>query len=252
MIDSTLSYPDFVGVTGQQNTPPGAHKTVHAWIDDAHISRESFALDLACSTGFSGREVHADTSARIHGIDISAASIDTARQLAKGNPALTYQVADAANLPLSDETFTHVLGGCNFGFIQQREQALTEVARVLRPGGLLCVSSFHYTTPPPSSVIERVGSAIGFTPDPSRDYTFWREFFEAEFELVTERKSTLPVQSDWRLRRAVAKATRSSPALGAGSREDLEAARARLLEIRRALNTHRQYQGLSVATWRKR
>ncbi|WFR83671.1 class I SAM-dependent methyltransferase [Arthrobacter sp. Y-9] len=252
MIDSNLAYPDFVGVTGQQNTPPGAHKTVHAWVDDARITRESFALDLACSTGFSGREVHADTSARIHGIDISEASIETARQLAKGNPALSYQIADAASLPLADETFTHVLGGCNFGFIHQRHEALNEVARVLRPGGLLCVSSFHYTAPPPSAVLERVGSAIGFTPDPRRDYRFWRDFFGTEFELVTERKSALPVQSDWRLRRAVAKAIRSSPTLRAGSHEDLGMAYERLLEIRRALNTHRQYQGLSVAIWRKR
>lgn len=50
-----ISYPDFVGLTKQENTPPGAISTIEYWCDKANITNESFILDLACSTGFSLR-----------------------------------------------------------------------------------------------------------------------------------------------------------------------------------------------------
>lgn len=246
------SYPDFVGETGQQNTPPGGHKTVHAWVDDACVDAESLVLDLACTTGFSGREVHADTGARVHGIDISEPAIEMARRLARGNAQLSYQVADAASLPLPDASFTHVLGGCNFGFIHKRESARSEVARVLRPGGLLCVSSFYYVSPPPEELLARVGRAIGFTPDSKRDHDYWHAFFGVDFELVSERRSQLKAQRPGSLRRAVSRSIRTSPGLADRSRAERDAARDRLLDIRMVLNEHRTYQGLSIAVWRRR
>lgn len=244
------SYPDFVGLTGQENTPPGAYKTIHKWVDQAKITQDSFVLDLACSTGFSGREVNAYTGARVHGIDISRVSIDMARKLSYNKPLLTYEVADATKLPLPDSSFTHVLAGCNFGFISNREQARTEVARVLQVGGMLCVSSFYYIKTPPPELLERVKDVIGFAPGIERDYNYWKSFFATEFTLQFERVSKLKIYNNRKLERAVRQAIKTSPGLRKASDSEKDVARDRLLATRRVLNEHRRYQELSVAVWR--
>jgi len=45
-------------------------------------------------------------------------------------------VADAADLPFPDNTFDHVNScGSTLSFIEKHEQALSEIARILKPGG---------------------------------------------------------------------------------------------------------------------
>lgn len=248
---SQSSYPDFVGMTGQQNTPPGGFATVRTWIDQSSMTADSFVLDLACSTGFSGREVNADTDAQVHGIDISATAIETARQLSKTS-RMTYQVADAARLPLADSTFTHVLGGCNFGFISDREGALNEVKRVLQPNGALCVASFFYRNEPSTVLLDRVESAIGFRPRTEDDYVYWDGFFKQHFDLAYESVRNLEAEPVARVSRRVRSAIRGSKQMKRASREQRLAATERLQFIRETLNEHRSYQGLSVAIWRRR
>ncbi|WP_404978423.1 methyltransferase domain-containing protein [Bartonella sp. ML70XJBT.G] len=69
---------------------------------------------------------------------------ESAAKLAAGDDRLHYQVSDVCSLPFYAKTFTHVLGGCNFAFIQAREQALFGGSRVLKVEGVLCTSNFYY------------------------------------------------------------------------------------------------------------
>ncbi|MCX5247146.1 class I SAM-dependent methyltransferase [Streptomyces sp. NBC_00201] len=245
------SYPDFVAFLGQHNTPPGAFRTVDEWVSMAWIDSNSYLLDLACSTGWSGRTTHELTGASVHGIDISADSVGQARGYAEDNPAFSYQVADAADLPLADNSFTHVLGGCNFGFIEQRERALDEVHRVLRPGGLLCVSAFYYRKRPPAHLLDQVADAIGFRTDAGRDRRFWVEFFSRKFELVDEVLHDTPSLGPRRVTRTVRKSVYGRvPALASVSRPVRDACFHRLRETRLVLDEHRSFQRLMVGVWR--
>jgi SAM-dependent methyltransferase len=248
-----MAYPDFVAFLGQENTPPGSFRTIGEWVDIASIASNSRVLDLACSTGFSGREVHLLTQAAIHGIDISAAAISRARENARGNQSLSYEVADASSLPLPDQSFSHVLGGCNFGFIDARDQALDEVHRVLSPGGYLCVSAFYYKQRPPEELLDQVADAIGFRPDVERSRDYWSAFFSRRFSLVQEVLHDIPVsgarQVDRRVRRAV---YGRAPALNDALPVVRDACYHRLRTIRLALDQHRSYQGLVVGAWQAR
>lgn len=72
--------------------------------------------------------------ASAEGIDISESAVMVANEKAKklkANNLLKYYVADACDLPFEDNSFTHVLGGCNFAFIQNRLIALNETHRCL-------------------------------------------------------------------------------------------------------------------------
>lgn len=245
------SYPDFVAFLGQHNTPPGGFRTIDEWIRMSNIDRFSHILDLACSTGYSGRTTHELTGASVLGIDISADAVTQARVFAGDNSLLEYVTADAGDLPVANNTFSHVLGGCNFGFIQERNQALTSVHRTLKPGGLLCTSSFYYRENPPLAVIDRVEAAIDFRPDGGRDRNFWITFFSQKFELVNEVLHPTPPFGPRRIERATRRSIYGgTPALEGESREVRDACFHRLKETRLTLDEHRTYQALMVAVWR--
>ena len=88
------------------------------------------------------------------GIDWSQQMLDIARQRAAdlGHPA-TLQQADAHHLPFDDASFDTVV--CTFGLcaIPDHTQALTEMTRVLRPGGkLILVDHIRSSTAPVRAV----------------------------------------------------------------------------------------------------
>lgn len=109
------------------NTPPGGNVTLEIWIKNSEINKESYLLDLACSTGFSSRNISLKAECRADGIDISPPSIESANALALKNgigARVKFSVANAESNPFSDNTFTHITAGCCFGFISSKETAL--------------------------------------------------------------------------------------------------------------------------------
>jgi ubiquinone/menaquinone biosynthesis C-methylase UbiE len=56
-----------------------------------------------------------------------------------GSRGLTFVQADAAHLPLAGESVDVVLSRSSFGYWHDHETALTEILRVLKPGGVAYV-----------------------------------------------------------------------------------------------------------------
>ncbi len=98
------------------------------------VGRE--VLDLCCGPGYVAAVAGA-LGARAHGVDISDGMVELARQLV---PSGTFVVGDAQELPYGDASFDAVV--CNFGLhhLAQPRRAISECARVLRPGGRFVTS----------------------------------------------------------------------------------------------------------------
>ena len=92
-------------------------------------------LDVGCGTGFVIALV-VDTFDEIHGIDPTRAMLDKV-DVGSGNVVLHEGVAE--DLPFADDSFDLVTAYSVFHHLADHRPALAEIARVLRPGGVLYV-----------------------------------------------------------------------------------------------------------------
>jgi SAM-dependent methyltransferase len=95
-------------------------------------------LDVGCGLGSITERFVKELKADVQAIDVSARMVELAR--ARGIDA---QVADAEQLPFRDGEFDCVFAGWVLYHVPGLEQALSECARVLRPGGWLVASSYY-------------------------------------------------------------------------------------------------------------
>lgn len=95
-------------------------------------------LDVATGTGAIAR-LAAARGASVVGVDASTGMLEVART---GSPGLDLRPADACALPFADGAFDVVTCGLALSHFAERERALAEVRRVLRPAGMLVASAW--------------------------------------------------------------------------------------------------------------
>jgi trans-aconitate 2-methyltransferase len=87
-------------------------------------------LDLGCGTGHLTAQI-AESSARVLGVDRSSDMVAAARN---AYPDLTFEIADARDLPFRDE-FDAVFSNATLHWIHEPVQVIHSVYNALRPGG---------------------------------------------------------------------------------------------------------------------
>lgn len=106
----------------------------------AGVAEGQDVLDVACGTGVVARGAleQVGESGRVRGIDLNPAMIDVARECA---PQVEWSVGDAADLPYDDDSCDAVVCQSALFFFPDPAQACREMARVLRPGGTLALTT---------------------------------------------------------------------------------------------------------------
>ncbi len=97
-------------------------------------------LDIACGIGGPGRLLADRFRCRVTGIDLLPLRIETARALTKMTglaDRISYRVADATALPFKDRSIAQAWMLDASIHVRKKEALFGEIARVLRPGGLL-------------------------------------------------------------------------------------------------------------------
>jgi len=94
-------------------------------------------LDVGCGGGHLVRELAlaVGDGGRAVGLDINAEQIGVARDLCAGLPAAELVEGQATNMPFDDGAFDGVVSIQALEYIPDVDSALTEVRRVLKPGG---------------------------------------------------------------------------------------------------------------------
>lgn len=96
-------------------------------------------LDVGCGEGRLTRHL-ASLGHRVVGIDVSPTLVAAARELAS---EMELHVADAAALPFDDASFDVIVSFMCLHDVDDLAGAVREMARVLSPGGVVCVAVVH-------------------------------------------------------------------------------------------------------------
>ena len=106
--------------------------TPYRWLARAVSSEARLVVDLACGSGPMSREL-ARTGRTVVGLDVSADELSLAAERGPG-PWLR---ADALRLPFADGSVDAVTSSMGLVVVQPLTEVLAEIARVLKPGGVL-------------------------------------------------------------------------------------------------------------------
>jgi 2-polyprenyl-6-hydroxyphenyl methylase/3-demethylubiquinone-9 3-methyltransferase len=102
-------------------------------------------LDLGCAGGFMSEAIAAE-GAEVIGVDPAAPAIEAARaHAARQRLPIRYRVGSAEAIPLSDGSVDRVVCVDVFEHVNDLRRACREIARVLRPGGLLLFDTVNRT-----------------------------------------------------------------------------------------------------------
>lgn len=112
-------------------------------------------LDLGCGEGRLGRDLAA-LGHDVVGVDASPTLLAAARE---ASPEQELHLADAASLPLPDAAFDLVVAFMSLQDVDALDAAILEAARVLAPGGRLCIAIVHPLNSAGAFVDDDVGAS---------------------------------------------------------------------------------------------
>jgi SAM-dependent methyltransferase len=156
-----------------------SQKMLPPWVKVEHQARYEFAsrfvkdkivIDCACGTGV-GTSLYLEAgAAEVSAFDVSESAVaETAARC--NSPRVRVQVADALQLPLPEAYADVYISLESIEHIEQDEEFLQEVKRVLKPGGLFICST-------PNRTLTNPGTTLS---DPPFNPFHVREYARAEF-----------------------------------------------------------------------
>lgn len=138
----------FASVAGQWDQIRSEYFTEHmrdAAIAKARLPENAIVTDVGTGTGFvaAGLVSHA---AQVHGFDASAEMLDVARKNLAGYPNVELRQSSGDALPLPDQSQDGVFANMYLHHAPDPLRAITEMVRLLKPGGVLCITDLDTHT----------------------------------------------------------------------------------------------------------
>ena len=133
----------FLGFVEDTLRPGGVELTARNF-EKANLPKGAKVLDLGCGCGKTVKFLRDQMGFESFGIDKSKGMIMNGLLL---DNSMDIQVAEADNLPFSDNSFDAVVTECVFCLLPDKEKALKEIKRVLKKDGFFIVSDMYLRSP---------------------------------------------------------------------------------------------------------
>lgn len=161
-----LSFSEIVGLLNEPDKPSWGSWTIQEVILHSFIWHRPNPkiLEIGCNTGFSSIEFATFLShSSVVWLDPNINSIIYSKE--KANQVWLKNVSfiqwDGENLPFGDEEFDMIFCSNTTSFIKNKEKAVQEYFRVLKPQWILAAAPIFYITTPDKKILEDVETAIG-------------------------------------------------------------------------------------------
>jgi demethylmenaquinone methyltransferase/2-methoxy-6-polyprenyl-1,4-benzoquinol methylase len=148
----------------------------HRWreraVERAVLRPGDGALDVCCGTGDLALELARAVApgGRVVGCDFSERMLELARAKAEGLDSVSFESADALELPYEDASFDAVTVGFGLRNLAATERGIAEMVRVARPGARVVILEITRPRRPPLStffslwfdrLVPRLGALAG-------------------------------------------------------------------------------------------
>jgi ubiquinone/menaquinone biosynthesis C-methylase UbiE len=151
MIGDYLEFQAIVGITKHM----GGLGATRELLALCHAGEAHEVLEVGCGIGVGPANLARTHPCRVVGIDRSEQMIEWARRRAREHGVedrVVLLVADVTDLPFDDDRFDVALAESVLGFVHDRPKALSEMVRVVRPGGYVGFNESIWTQELPPDV----------------------------------------------------------------------------------------------------
>jgi arsenite methyltransferase len=156
--DVEASYFELQAYTGTTKHGGGLD-TTRELVRLCHIGPDGYVLDVGCGAGATPSYLAKEVGCRVVAVDLREGMIARARERAEKERVeerVEFRVADARDLPFEDGLFDAVLCESVATFVEEKQQVVDELTRVLRPGGYVGLNEEIWIESPPASLAEEV------------------------------------------------------------------------------------------------
>jgi len=248
-----ISYPDFVGLINQWNVLPGALSTISEWVVFSKMDAKSYILEVACTTGFSSRELAQLTGCSGIAYDLSNHSVHMAnynkQHFAKGIN-INYIQADGYEFT-SKKNFSHIVIGASLKFFPDPKKILANNIEMLCDEGYILASPFFTVCDIPKNKLAEAKKIFGITPTVEK-YKEIMKIYKG-LEIVYESRKSIFQETEEEMQHYTeSTVNRACKMLGIKDNKVKTAMYNRLLNIKRMSNDLRPYQNYTVLVLRYR
>lgn len=158
-----LNVYDFFAHLGKNVINPGGLLGRDRLLAELGIKTGSRVLEIGCGSGHTACYIAQRFHCQVTAVDLSEDMIRAARrrvQEAELQTQVRCEIADICLLPFSEASFDYVIIQAVLMFVD-KTRALSEIRRVLKPGGRLGAIEFSWHQPPPDEVRNKTQKICG-------------------------------------------------------------------------------------------
>jgi ubiquinone/menaquinone biosynthesis C-methylase UbiE len=245
-----MSYIDFISVIKEENRPPGGKKTIREFLRNSFMNKGSKILEVGCTNGFTSLEVARLLDCKVWGIDVHKKSVENAKSRIK-EEKVKFLVGDAENLPFKSNFFDMVISSNATSFMNNKNKAIQEYFRVIKPWGFLATCPMYYTKKPSKGLLKKVSKILGFDIEIKTKEHWVSTFKESGFEIYFVKDYLFEFQSEKKINNLV-KEILNKPSLLKLSDELKYRIKTRWKKTLSIFNKNLFHMGYSVILLRKR
>ncbi|WP_346837581.1 class I SAM-dependent methyltransferase [Microbulbifer sp. SAOS-129_SWC] len=182
------------GMLSLDSLHPGGLETTRQLAELCHIASGTRVLDVASGSGASACFLTQQFGARVYGVDHSGEMVRRAQECACAKELdVAFARADAVNLPFADAEFDVAICECTLCFLD-KTRVLSEMARVVRPGGYVGMHDLCWQPDAPAGLKRALAEREGERPETLEG---WRQLFGKAGLIQLETVDISAVKSRW-------------------------------------------------------
>lgn len=162
MKQKEVTFFEAISITGLGDIHPNGIQATNELLKYAGLKDEDHVLDIGCGTGKTSCHISKKMGCKVVGTDISSDMIFMANKRAastKLEKKVNFITADLQNLPFENDSFDAIILESVMIYVN-KEKALNELKRVLKPDGKICANEFTWLQKPNISLVNKTSEIL--------------------------------------------------------------------------------------------